>query len=362
VDAFAAKNYKAIKYDFLMSSSELWNTVVVGGYKGLAFKLPRIYGNIYKLTNFDKFNNMIPSIFIKSVEKGILAEISRQKPDIIIGTHAFAVTVVSKLKKRNIIDVPFVSIVTDFKAHGSYIDRAVDAYITASEYTCIDMIRRDVPEHKVFPFGIPVKKEFRSNNDNSIKLPGGYFSVLLMGGGMGLRFISPVLKKLTENEHKLRITVVCGNNKSLNEALERKYSSSIYNKEIHILGFTKDVPELMDKAHVIITKPGGLTVTESIAKRLPMLLPYAIPGQEQENMDLLLSAGAAFDVRELRSINEIINNLIECPEKLNEMRNNLGRISKNYSIESIVKLSNKLINHARGLEYYEDDMIKVAGT
>lgn len=359
-DVFAANNYSAIKYDFLKRSSQSWNTFVVTGYKLLACNLPKLYGNIYRFTNFKGFNKIIPGIMINSVEEGVLAEIKRHNPDVIVGTHAFAVTIVSKLKKRNLIDIPFVSVITDFKVHGSYINDAVDAYITGSEFTRLNMIRRNVPQYKVFPFGIPIRKDFLYNKEFRAKLPGEYFSVLLMGGGMGLKFIAPVLKKLTENEHKLRITVVCGNNKSLKEALEKEYNRKINNKEVHILGFTKDIPEFMDEADVIITKPGGLTVSEAIAKRLPMLLPYAIPGQEKENMAFLSSTGAAVDVSKLDNFNDALNNLIEHPERLNEMRKNLNKIFKDYSIESIVELSNRLIKGNSELGYFESNLMKAA--
>lgn len=358
VEAFTANSYSAVKFDFLKQSSELWNTFIVNGYRLLAFNFPKLYGNLYKFTNFKGFNKSVPSVLINKIEEAILTEVRKQNPDIIIATHAFAVTVVSKLKKRHLIDVPFISIITDFKAHGSYIDDAVDAYVTGSEYTKLNMIRRNVPKYKVYPFGIPIRKDFLSNKKLIKKLPHEYFNILLMGGGMGLKFIVPVLKKLIENEHKLKIVVVCGNNKSLKEALEEKYNNKINNKEIHILGFTTNIPEIMDKADVIITKPGGLTVSESIAKRLPMLIPYAIPGQEKENMAFLLDAGVAVDVSELDNFNYILNSLIENPDKLNEMREKLDRIFKDYSMKDIVDLSNHLIDHNKEIKYFKSDVIK----
>lgn len=360
VEAFAANNYSAIKFDFLKGSSHLLNTFIVNGYKQLAFNFPKVYGNLYKFSNFKRFNTILPSVLINNVEEAVLAEIRKYKPDIIVGTHAFAVTIVSKLKKRNLINVPFVSIITDYIAHGSYIDDAVDAYVTGSEYTRLNMIRRNVPKYKVFPFGIPIRKDFLCNKEFRDKFPSEYFNVLLMGGGMGLRFITPVLKKLIQNEHKLRIVVVCGNNNLLKEALDKEYSRKTNNKEVHILGFTTNIPELMDEADVIITKPGGLTVSESIAKRLPMLLPYAIPGQEKENMAFLFSSGAAADVSKLDDFNQVLDNLIQHPEKLNEMRKNLDRIFKDYSMEGIIELSNRLIENNRGFKYFETNTIKAA--
>jgi processive 1,2-diacylglycerol beta-glucosyltransferase len=357
-DVFAANGYRAIKFDFLKRSSQLWNTLVVGGYKLLAFKFPKVYGSLYRLSDFKGFNNIIPGILINSIEEGVLNEINRHNPDVIIGTHAFAVTVVSKLKKRNLIDMPFVSIVTDFKAHGSYIGDGVDAYITGCEYTSLNMIERNVHRSKVFPFGIPIRRAFLCDKPLKNRLSDECFTILLMSGGMGLNFIAPVLKRLMGNEHKLKIIVVCGNNKSLKETLEKQYSKNISNKEVHILGFTNNVSEILDEADVIITKPGGLTISEAITKRVPMLLPYAIPGQEKENMTFLFSTGAAIDVRKLHNFNDVLNNLIEHPEELDKMRKSLDKIFKDYSTESIVELSNSLIKNNRGFKYVNSSIIE----
>lgn len=359
-DAFAANNFDVVKYDFLKHSSHLLNTFVVDGYKLLAFKFPKLYGNLYRFSNFKSFNRNIPGILINNVEESILDEINRHQPDIIIGTHAFSVSVISKLKRKGIINLPFISIVTDFKAHGSYFNDAVDAYITGSRYTRLNMIRRKVPREKIFAFGIPLRKDFLSDRKSIDKDSEEYFNVLLMGGGMGLKFIGPVFKKLLENKHKLNIVAVCGNNKPLKEALENDYEIHSDTKNVRILGFTTCIPELMDEADIIITKPGGLTVSEAIAKRLPMLLPYAIPGQEKENMAFLFRTGAALDVRKLDNFNEELNNLIDKPDILIEMRKKLDRIFRDYSIEGIIELSNALITKYSSSQYLKERTMKAA--
>lgn len=346
IDIFAANNFVTAKFDFLKNANPKLNSFVVDGYKLLASSFPMLYGNLYRFSNFKGFNRKLPGILLDSIENGILEAVNSFNPDIIIGTHAFSVSIVSKLKVSKKIVVPFISIVTDFKAHSSYISENVDAYITGSEYTSVNLLRKNVPEYKVYPFGIPIRKDFLSDKEFKDKMLGEYFNVLLMGGGMGLKFIAPVLGKLMENEHKLDITVVCGNNNMLKEALDKIYCKEVNNKKVHILGFTNNIPELMEKAEVIITKPGGLTVSEAIVKRLPMLIPYAIPGQEKENMDFLFTAGAALDVRKLDSFNGVLDDLIKTPEMLNEMRKTLNRIYQNYSVEGIIELTNRLINNS----------------
>ncbi len=102
----------------------------------------------------------------------------------------------------------------------------------------------------------------------------------------------------------MRIIVVCGNNDTLRLSIEEKYEEVIPNKHIEVLGFTDKIPELMEVSDVIITKPGGLTVTESLAKNIPMIIPYFIPGQEEENAEVLVNAGAAIKVDSINELDE----------------------------------------------------------
>ena len=163
-----------------------------------------------------------------------------------------------------------------------------------------------------------------------------------MSGSMGLKNISYVLKELLNNSNKLRITVVCGKNDKLKDSLLKEYNHSIKNKKLHILGFSRDIDCLMEYSDLIISKPGGLTVTEAINKHLPMLIPFAIPGQETQNVEFLTSNGYAINIDNLLEINLIIDNLISNPKELEKMKFNLSKLSSLYSKENIVSLANSL--------------------
>lgn len=342
--AFEEKGYYVDKYDFLKEGDKLLNIVVTEGYDFLAKSFPKVYGNIYKLSDHKTINDRFLKKYPQKWENKLIQFIQESKPDIIIGTHPFSVAVVGKLKEKEIIDVPFISVVTDFKAHYAYIDNNVDAYITASEYTKTTLMDRNVPEDKVFSFGIPVKKDFyitpkeiREDSD---------FSILMMSGSMGLKGIGAVLKELTNNENKLKVTVVCGNNKELYDNLNEKYIPYYGKGKLNILGFTEEVPKLMSEADVIISKPGGLTVSEALICKLPLIIPFAIPGQEEENSEFLVNAGAALSMDDISNLNEIVDKLIENPEIINRMKSNIEKISRTNSIEEIIELSDKIIENS----------------
>lgn len=339
-DILTDENTEVVIYDFLEGYSKFLDSVIVGGYDFSASMLPNVYGAVYKFTNFKSINTVL-SKFFKSGKKSILNYINLYKPNIIACTHPLSVFVLDHLKKDNLISTPVVSITTDFNPHYTYFATNLEAYITGSEYSKEKLISQGVDENTIHPYGIPVNKKFYETNNES--KDSSSFNILLMGGSMGLSGISSVLKMLVLNENKLNITIVCGKNEDLREELILNYGTkSFADKKISILGFVTNVSDLMDTMDLIITKPGGLTTTESIHKCLPMIIPFVIPGQEGDNANFLCNEGTAIRVKNLDNINQEINTLIENPEKLLEMKKNMKRISKEYSIEKTIDLFNKL--------------------
>lgn len=343
-ESFEKCGYKITKHDFLASNSKFLNDIIVIGYELLASKFPKFYGWFYDLTNRPIINTLlnIPFIFTKRKVSKLINEIN---PDVIIGTHALSTRIVSNLKKNGL-KTPYILIVTDFKAHYTYISQYVDAYITGSDYTKQSLIEKNIPAQRIYPIGIPIDKKFYTDVTNVADLKDNeYFNLLLMSGSFGLDTIFVVLKELLQNKHKLRIIVVCGKNKHLKDKLLNYCNNNIFeDKKVHIIGFTKDIPCLMDYCDIIVSKPGGLTVTESLVKNIPLIIPFAIPGQENENIDFLSREGYSISLDKIKDLNSEVDTLIENPEKLKAIKARIQTLSSTYSLDEIVNIAGKLID------------------
>ena len=114
-----------------------------------------------------------------------------------------------------------------------------------------------------------------------------------MGGSFGAGNIKDTLKELLEIDRDFQIIVITGRNETLKEKLGKSLEKYTIDKNISILGFTQDMNDILSAVDIIVSKPGGLTTTECLLKELPMIIPYYIPGQEEENMDFLSNCGAA---------------------------------------------------------------------
>lgn len=341
-DTFKKYDYEVVPHDFLENNSKILTKLLVKGYEIAASFFPKTYGFLYNISNTLFISKVISFIFY-FLNKKVLKFIKNSNPDIIVVTHPFAVPIAANVKNKNI-NIPIITIVTDFKAHGAYISDKVDAYIVASNETKDNLINRGILKEKIFIYGIPIKDKFFEDRINLVDVDKDeYFNILLMSGSMGLKNISHVLKELLNNPFKLRITVVCGRNEELRVNLLRKYSNNIKNKKLHILGFSSDIDVLMDYSDLIISKPGGLTSTEAINKKLPLIIPFVIPGQETENLEVLQSNGCAIYLNNLLEINLLIADLINNPDKLKKIEENMANLASSYSKDNVVKLADKLI-------------------
>jgi processive 1,2-diacylglycerol beta-glucosyltransferase len=342
---FRLGGYETKTMDLFKETSRALNAVVEDGYRVLANRFPSLYGFMYRALNRKSINHRFLRYSLFIIKHRLYETIKELEPSIIVGTHPFAVGMISDLKSRGKINASFFSVVTDFKPHYAYISPEVDVYITGSDYTTNSLIEMGIPPEKIHAYGIPVKDEFQSFHPKTpefLKLI-EEFKVLVMGGSMGSKDIAKVVQALTEASKTYHLIVVCGRNEALRVMLKDNYRSVIDSGKLEVFGFTRNVSELMDSADVIVTKPGGLTTTEALSKRIPMIIPFAIPGQEFENTEFLIEMGAAIYVDDIDQIGTELERLRKDKTLYLSMIESMDNISRHYSTEKIVDLADQLL-------------------
>ena len=123
----------------------------------------------------------------------------------------------------------------------------------------------------------------------------------------------------------------------MKEVFEQLVSENHAQNRVRVLGFTDKVPELMHIASLVVTKPGGLTTTESLASTLPMVIINPIPGQEEENAEFLVKNGVGVWIKKGDSPEEVITNLFASDE-LEKMKKNTEKFTKQYSTKTICEM------------------------
>ena len=339
------------------------------GYEKSAKYTPKAWGGVYKLTESNLISrnefkdNPLTSIISRKLKK--LVEI--KKPDLIIGTHAFPMIALSTLKKHSQLHTdgetntfaegfhryyedlnipPLMTVLTDYTTHSAYIQNEIDYYIAGHEYVKELLIEDGIDEEKIKPYGIPVEKSFLTNRDretvlSELNLDPNKFTVLLMGGSFGAGNIKETLDELVSIDRDFQIIVITGRNKSLKEKLEKSLLSSetTIDKNICVLGFTDKMNDLLSSVDILVSKPGGLTTTESLLKEVPMIIPYFIPGQEEENLDFLSNCGASLRTSKKYTLSILLKVLIDNTDRIEMTKKNIRAIKKLNASQDIAKLA-----------------------
>lgn len=279
------------------------------GYLLTTKYLPEAFGKVYstldkKETKYNKYS--LVAILSNIVSHKLKEYVMDYNPDIIIGTHSYACMVMTYLHEKGYISCPTVGIITDFTVHPFWESTDLDYYITASELLNMQMTRKGIPKEKILPWGIPIKSKFASKIPQSeareqlgIK---DKKTILVMMGSMGFGNVADRMKIIDSMQGDFQIMCVCGSNDKMRRELNRE----VWTKDVYTYGFVDNVDLMMDAADCIVTKPGGLTSSEALAKQLPIILMNPIPGQEDRNMEFLVNSGAAVMVTDTFAIDEAI--------------------------------------------------------
>ena len=162
-----------------------------------------------------------------------------------------------------------------------------------------------------------------------------------MGGSFGAGSIKDTLSELISIDRDFQIIVITGRNKSLKEKLEKNLMSheQSIDKNICVLGFTDKMNDLLSAVDILVSKPGGLTTTESLLKEVPMIVPYFIPGQEEENLDFLSNCGASLRTSKKYTLSIILKVLIDNPDRIEMTKENIRSIKKLNASQDIANLA-----------------------
>jgi processive 1,2-diacylglycerol beta-glucosyltransferase len=332
--------------DTIKYINPLLNKLLIGGYLKTIKITPALFGKLYKFTEKDEGITSVTNKLNEIMCYKLLPTIQEFKPDIIICTHPFPTEMVSILKQQNKFDIPMICILTDYAPHNSWIHPNVDSYIVSNSDMKEEMVMRGVNINSVFDFGIPVSSEFFKKYDKKeilleIGLDPNKKTILIMGGSLGIGKIARVYSQISKLTVNVQIIVITGNNKKLYSELMNLKENS--NMSTSILGFTKNVNKYMQCCDLLITKPGGLTITEAFISNVPLAIFSAIPGQEKKNEEFLLKHKLAITLGDGTDCKKIIENLISSPKKLEEMRSNSKKFSKPSCCRDIFSLINELI-------------------
>ncbi|MFT4415456.1 MGDG synthase family glycosyltransferase [Fredinandcohnia humi] len=282
------------KIDLLRSWNSQVESLVTKIYLSWIQKFPKSYAFVYKTLAYKSKKHRSYKHYDLLFQNKMKRIISIENPDLIICTHAFPSYLLNNLKKSGACDVPVLNIYTDFFMNDVWGKEMIEYhFVSDRKMKSSLMTTYDISERNIFVTGIPVDESF--SNSLYVKKNENQITILLSGGSAGLGNIMELLIN-ARHEKRLRFFVLCGNNKQLYEEISNLNDRNIY--PLPYISSRKEMNDLYNLADAIITKPGGVTISEAIKKKVPIFVISALPGQEEINLKNLKEQGLVFTIRE----------------------------------------------------------------
>jgi len=324
-----APDVKTLNINSFNYTNPVLEKIINRAYMGVVTHTPELWDYLYDnpkvLKKTQKLREMIHR-FNTGKLKALLEEFS---PDVIVCTQAFPCGMVADYKKSFNLGIPIVGVLTDYAPHSYWIYNNVDKYIVPSEETGKKLIANGIDPDRMEVFGIPIDPKFLVKGDRKeicgrLSLDCDKQVVLVMGGTQGLGPIKEMTSLLDKSYSDLQVIVAAGTNKKLYEWLK----SRKFRKNVRVFYYAANMEELMQVSNLIITKPGGITTAEALAKSLPMLIVSPLPGQEAMNTTFLLREGVAVKAENPQDGVVILEELLYNKDKLKLMSMRALALSK----------------------------------
>ena len=334
--------------DILTLTNAVFRRVYGKAYLDLVNHAPHLLGLMYDLLDRphkehagDRLLYLVQKLNLSKV----IDLIEDGKWDAVVHTHFLPAQILTKLRKAGRAPMPHMVVTTDFETHKLWVHEPVEQYTTATEEGAAYLESYGVPAKTITTTGIPIHPLFSEDKgrDACLKsqgLKGDRPIVLQMAGGFGVGPIEKLFKGVLSIDTPLEVAVVCGKNEALKKKLEKLKPPSQH--RVKVIGFTKQMDELLTVADLVLTKPGGLTTSEVLAKGCAMAIVNPIPGQESRNSDFLLENGAAIKINNIATMPLKLAAVLGDRKRLDSLKANAGKLGKPRAAFRIAEMALKL--------------------
>lgn len=312
-------------WDMLKYTTKLFRHIYSQVYLDLVNKAPGVLGFVYAKTDTPWKNEKSRLVFEKFNSGPFLRALTDYQPDVMVCTHFTPPFLISNLVELEKLRVKPAVVITDFDVHGMWLVRHYAHYFCAIDEARVYLEKMGIDPHRITVSGIPVDPAFRVEKEKAAMrrqfgLDLDRFTILVSAGGFGVGPIEDMIKELFTLKIPSQVVAIAGKSEELKTRLDSLASRVQGPVALHPVGFTRQMDEYMAAADVLISKPGGLTTSEAMARGLPMCIANPIPGQEERNADHLLEAGCAIRCNNLPTLAYKLQRLLETPGRLEAMR------------------------------------------
>ena len=355
IEQYIKENYpdaKTLKIDCVEYINKSINKISTSAYKSIILKTPMLWGQVYKLLKNDTILD-ITQFSNRFMAKKIFTLFEDFEPDLVISCHPLGGQITSFLKSHKKTNCKLATVMTDFASHKQWLigKDYTDYFFVSNIEMKTSLISEGIYPNKIYVSGIPISPNFYKNYDKeniykSLNIEKNKKNIIFFGGGsLGLSSSSNIqailtsLLQATDESHQ--IIIISGKNQKLYNDFQKTINNTYHKSQIKLIDFTTELPELLPITSFVITKPGGLTITECISTNVPIILINPIPGQEKENAQYIEDNKMGIWVKESKPTSEYFQTIFNNTKLIEEIKEN----QKKYShINSTKNICDILIN------------------
>ncbi|MFT0801078.1 glycosyltransferase [Bacillus swezeyi] len=339
------KSHRCEKIDIFSHAYRRLEKVSSAAYLKWIQYFPKIYSSVYHLLacgshETNKRHIMYELIFLKTMRQII----EEKKPDIVFCTHALPSYLLNKLKAQYP-GMKVVNVYTDFFVNQIWGREHIDYHFAPIKDIKEQLIAEGVAEEKIFLTGIPVHHSYKTAGKSvwdEQKKP--LYNMVITGGSMGVGGIFKLVRALSPGGDVV-YQILCGKNRKL-----YRYVKSLNNPLIKALPYIENKAEmnrLYAQASGIITKPGGVTISECIEKQLPAFIYHALPGQEEMNLNMLRKRNLIIELKHQKEqpIEEQLLAFLRSKEDFSRYQTNVNQYLQEKSDLDISEILDRIIHN-----------------
>ncbi len=321
--------------DVLTLTNAAFRKVYGEAYLDLVNKAPHVLGYFYDMLDRPrraKSTRDALRLLVERINLGNFIDLLESRPwDVIVNTHFLPAEIIASLKRRKKFSTPQITATTDFETHRLWVNQPCEHYCTATDEGAAYLAHWGIPGGDVTVTGIPIHPVFAQDKPRaaclkSQGLTGDRPVLLQLAGGFGVGPIEEIFRSLLALQTPVELAVVTGKNAAVKKKLEQIDPPARH--RVKILGFTDQMDELMAAADLVVSKPGGLTTSEVLARGAAMAIVNPIPGQESRNSDFLLENGAAIKINNLGTLGYKLELLLTDPARLAALKTGAKRLGR----------------------------------
>lgn len=355
IEQYIKENYpdaKTLKIDCVEYINKSINKISTSAYKSIILKTPILWGQVYKLLKNDTILD-ITQFSNRFMAKKIFNLFEDFEPDLVISCHPLGGQITSFLKSHKKTNCKLATVMTDFASHKQWLigKDYTDYFFVSNIEMKTSLISEGIYPNKIYVSGIPISPNFYKNYDKeniykSLNIAKNKKNIIFFGGGsLGLSSSSNIQAILTSllqaTDESYQIIIISGKNQKLYNDFQKTINNTYHKSQIKLIDFTTELPELLPITSFVITKPGGLTITECISTNVPIILINPIPGQEKENAQYISDNKMGIWIKTNKPTSEYFQEIFNDTKLIEEIKEN----QKKYShINSTKNICDILIN------------------